>query len=121
MTGLEAILNPTLHLLTKLKINSLIKQPPKPLYEVFSLVGKDKDSVGETAKRLSIVLRVILIIYLIILKPMEGRTTLWFESNKKDPLRSLLNGGQRWIRTTVPSREQIYSLSPLATRPSTHI
>ena len=31
------------------------------------------------------------------------------------------NGGQRWIRTTVPSREQIYSLSPLATRPSTHM
>ena len=29
--------------------------------------------------------------------------------------------GQRWIRTTVHSREQIYSLSPLATRPSTHI
>ena len=29
--------------------------------------------------------------------------------------------GQRWIRTTVLSREQIYSLSPLATRPSTHI
>ena len=52
---------------------------------------------------------------------MEERTTRWFESNKKDPLRSLLNGGQRWIRTTVPSREQIYSLSPLATRPSTHI
>ena len=29
--------------------------------------------------------------------------------------------GQGWIRTTVPSREQIYSLSPLATRPPTHI
>ena len=29
--------------------------------------------------------------------------------------------GQRWIRTTVPSREQIYSLSPLATRPPTLI
>ena len=30
-----------------------------------------------------------------------------------------INGGQRWIRTTVHSREQIYSLSPLTTRPST--
>ena len=40
---------------------------------------------------------------------------------KKDPKRSLFNGGQGWIRTTVPSREQIYSLSPLATRPPTHI
>ena len=29
--------------------------------------------------------------------------------------------GQGWIRTTVPSREQIYSLSPLATRPPTLI
>ena len=29
--------------------------------------------------------------------------------------------GQRWIRTTVHSREQIYSLSPLATRPSTQV
>ena len=33
----------------------------------------------------------------------------------------VLYGGQGWIRTTVPSREQIYSLSPLATRPPTHI
>ena len=32
-----------------------------------------------------------------------------------------INGGQRWIRTTVHSREQIYSLSPLATRPPTLI
>ena len=32
-----------------------------------------------------------------------------------------LKNGQRWIRTTVDSRQQIYSLSPLATRPSTHI
>ncbi len=29
-------------------------------------------------------------------------------------------GGERWIRTTVPIREQIYSLSPLAARPSLH-
>ena len=29
--------------------------------------------------------------------------------------------GQGWIRTTVLSREQIYSLSPLATRPPTLI
>ena len=36
-------------------------------------------------------------------------------------VQSLFYGGQRWIRTTVPSREQIYSLSPLATRPSTLI
>ena len=32
-----------------------------------------------------------------------------------------LKTGQGWIRTTVHSREQIYSLSPLATRPPTHI
>ena len=30
-------------------------------------------------------------------------------------------GGQRWIRTIVPLREQIYSLPPLATRPSAHL
>ena len=30
-------------------------------------------------------------------------------------------GGQGWIRTIVPFREQIYSLPPLATRPPTHI
>ena len=29
-------------------------------------------------------------------------------------------GGQGWIRTIVPRREQIYSLPPLATRPPTH-
>ena len=38
---------------------------------------------------------------------------------KVQPL--FLKLGQGWIRTTVPSREQIYSLSPLATRPPTHI
>ena len=31
------------------------------------------------------------------------------------------NGGQGWIRTTVDSRRQIYSLLPLATRPPTHL
>ena len=30
-------------------------------------------------------------------------------------------GGQGWIRTTVVSRRQIYSLLPLATRAPTHI
>ena len=30
-------------------------------------------------------------------------------------------GGQRWIRTIVLRREQIYSLPPLATRPPAHI
>ena len=34
---------------------------------------------------------------------------------------SIFYGGQGWIRTTVLSREQIYSLPPLATRPPTHI
>ena len=29
--------------------------------------------------------------------------------------------GQGWIRTTVDSRRQIYSLLPLATRPPTHV
>ena len=33
----------------------------------------------------------------------------------------LFKSGQGWIRTTVHSREQIYSLSPLATRPPTLI
>ena len=33
----------------------------------------------------------------------------------------LILGGQRWIRTIVPLREQIYSLPPLATRPSAHL
>ena len=48
-----------------------------------------------------------------------------FSTNKKEvrtkvqPL--FLKLGQGWIRTTVPSREQIYSLSPLATRPPTLI
>ena len=31
-----------------------------------------------------------------------------------------VNGGQGWIRTTVSSRWQIYSLLPLATRAPTH-
>ena len=60
---------------------------------------------------------------------MEGRTTTVVRTIsvllqiKKEMIKisSLKNGGQRWIRTTVPSREQIYSLSPLATRPSTLI
>ena len=33
----------------------------------------------------------------------------------------LFLGGQRWIRTIVPLREQIYSLPPLATRPSAQL
>ena len=43
--------------------------------------------------------------------------------HEKIPLakRDYISGGQGWIRTTVLSREQIYSLSPLATRPPTHI
>ena len=41
---------------------------------------------------------------------------------KKTPNWSLKNnGGQGWIRTTVVSRRQIYSLLPLATRAPTHI
>ena len=31
------------------------------------------------------------------------------------------NGGQGWIRTNVPLREQIYSLPPLTTRPPVHV
>ena len=41
-------------------------------------------------------------------------------SNKKGFLTEALNGGQGWIRTTVDSRRQIYSLLPLATRAPTH-
>ena len=60
---------------------------------------------------------------------MEGRTVRIFVKNpnrenspiKKDSLRSLLNGGQGWIRTTVVVRRQIYSLLPLATRAPTLI
>ena len=41
---------------------------------------------------------------------------------KRTPLigvRLEINGGQGWIRTSVLRREQIYSLSPLTTRPPT--
>ena len=41
-------------------------------------------------------------------------------ATKKTPF-GVLNGGQGWIRTTVVSRRQIYSLLPLATRAPTHI
>ena len=58
-------------------------------------------------------------------KSMEGRTTTVVrnapEHTKKDPIKESLNGGQGWIRTTVVSRRQIYSLLPLATRAPTHI
>ena len=55
---------------------------------------------------------------------MEGRTTTVvrrYPCNKKSS-RFLLRiyGGQGWIRTTVDSRRQIYSLLPLATRAPTH-
>ena len=51
----------------------------------------------------------------------SGRFSSYPFYNKKDPSRSLKSTGQGWIRTTVHSREQIYSLSPLATRPPTLI
>ena len=44
-----------------------------------------------------------------------------FEQIKKEPYSSYKSGGQGWIRTTVVSRRQIYSLLPLATRAPTHI
>ena len=37
-----------------------------------------------------------------------------------DAVKSNLGGGQGWIRTTVRSRGQIYSLLPLTTRPPVH-
>ena len=57
---------------------------------------------------------------------MDGRTTTvgrnTSERTKKDSLNGVFkNGGQGWIRTTVVSRRQIYSLLPLATRAPTHI
>ena len=49
-----------------------------------------------------------------------GRNTS--ERTKKDFLNGVFkNGGQGWIRTTVVSRRQIYSLLPLATRAPTLI
>ena len=55
---------------------------------------------------------------------MEGRTTTVvrrYPCNKKSSRFLLrINGGQGWIRTTVDSRRQIYSLLPLATRAPTH-
>ena len=64
--------------------------------------------------------------------PHSARSSLepqkWFSSfpylTKKEvrtEVQPLFLFGQGWIRTTVLSREQIYSLSPLATRPPTHI
>ena len=63
-------------------------------------------------------------------KPSTGRFSNppfrihFFMRNKKVIFFSeyyLIFGGQRWIRTIVPLREQIYSLPPLATRPSAHL
>ena len=62
-------------------------------------------------------------------RPPDAFLILLFESiffmrNKKVIFFSeyyLILGGQRWIRTIVPLREQIYSLPPLATRPSAHL
>ena len=48
-----------------------------------------------------------------LISPLQPKKTSCLEIFK--------SGGQGWIRTTVHSREQIYSLSPLATRPPTHI
>lgn len=49
----------------------------------------------------------------------------WFSSNplhkKRRLSSSFKSGGQGWIRTTVVSRRQIYSLFPLATRAPTLI
>lgn len=43
------------------------------------------------------------------------------QNKKDDNIRyHLFYGGQGWIRTTVVSRRQIYSLLPLATRAPTH-
>ena len=55
------------------------------------------------------------------LSPTELLSHLLFILLLKTPYGVFNSGGQGWIRTTVPSREQIYSLSPLATRPPTHI
>ena len=54
-----------------------------------------------------------------------ARTTICdshhYQHQIKRPHKEVFLFGQGWIRTTVLSREQIYSLSPLATRPPTHI
>ena len=43
------------------------------------------------------------------------------KTSTTDVVKVFVKFGQGWIRTTVHSREQIYSLSPLATRPPTLI
>lgn len=87
------------------------------------MVGRGKDSVDEQKKvtKCHIFRCDNQIITAIDQKSMEGRTTTVernaSEHTKKDPIDGVfINGGQGWIRTTVVSRRQIYSLLPLATR-----
>ena len=92
------------------------------------MVGRGKDSVDEQKKVTKChVFRCDSQTFTAIdQKLMEGRTTTVErnapEHTKKDPINGVFkNGGQGWIRTTVVSRRQIYSLLPLATRAPTHI
>ena len=92
------------------------------------MVGRGKDSVDEQKKvtKCHVFRCDNQIITAIDQKSMEGRTTTVErnapEHTKKDPIDGVFkNGGQGWIRTTVVSRRQIYSLLPLATRAPTHI
>lgn len=43
------------------------------------------------------------------------------KTSTTDVVKVFVKFGQGWIRTTVDSRRQIYSLLPLATRPPTHV
>ena len=60
---------------------------------------------------------------------MEARDSFCFPKNTKNPNPSpignrfgfFLFGGRGWIRTTEAEKQQIYSLSPLATREHAHI
>ncbi len=55
---------------------------------------------------------------------LVGSHPPFLRHNKNGGLKSdlhFVNGGQGWIRTTVDSRRQIYSLLPLATRAPTQI
>ena len=90
-------------------------------------MGRGKDSVCEQKNSTKCtVFREIIILLVNNIKADGGKNPTIFDCrgsnphNKKTP-EGVLEMGQGWIRTTVHSREQIYSLSPLATRPPTHI
>ena len=55
----------------------------------------------------------------IAIVPEENEKSEPFSNRKQ--VRIFLFGGRGWIRTTEAEKQQIYSLSPLATREHAHI